>query len=209
MTNRILLACTALCACSAPAVRVGASDGIPPIQGSSNFSLDTFSCGQTITTQDGYTVTSTVVSGSTDCQISFDNDVQLLKPSDYQNIPELKGASNLVQGVELQVNKLAFTDTTTNMMLDLNTQVKSATLSVNGQQVADKSVLASLPTTVDLSGAALTQLKTAVDARTALTVHVTSVIVVTQPIPKQLKVDYDAQPTIIVGAGQITLPGSG
>jgi hypothetical protein len=204
MKTRAFLACVALCACN-PEVRVGAADGIPPIQGSSTFSLDTFTCGQTFTTQDGYTVTSSTVTPGTDCQLNFDNDVQLLKQSDYSNIPELKGASNLVQGVELQVNKLAFTDTMTSMALDLNTQVKSATLSVNGQQVADKSKLASLPATVDLTGAALTQLKSAVDARAALTVHVTASIVVIQPIPKNLKVDYDAQPTIILGTGAINV----
>jgi hypothetical protein len=200
-----LAACLALCACN-PEVRVGASEGIPPIQGSSQFSLGNFNCGDAIDAGSGYTVT-TMVTGS-DCTLSFDNDVQILKPSDYANIPDLKQASNLVQGVELQVTKLAFTDASNGMSLDFNGYVKSVTLSVDGQQVADKSTLAMLPATVTLGGNALSQVKTAVDARAACSVHVTSVLVVPQmpKPPQQLKVDYDAQPTLVLGTGQIQLP---
>src|SRR4051794_37911702 len=111
MHRAALAACLALCACSPPEIRVGASQGVPAIKGSSQFNLGTFNCGDPIQSGDGYTVT-TMVTGS-DCTLSFNNDVQVLKPSDYANIPDLKQASNLVQAVELQVNKLAFADAQT------------------------------------------------------------------------------------------------
>jgi hypothetical protein len=175
-TLGMLAVCIAVSACSAPEVTIGAADGVPAITGSSDFSLDQFTCGQMFTTQDGYTVTS-VVSGSS-CQISFDNVVTILKASDYQNIPELKGASNLVQSIDLDVKTLDFKDATTGMSLDLNSYIETATLTVNGQQVADKSTLAKLPVTVSLTGDALTPMKSQIDARSPATAHVVSTITV-------------------------------
>ncbi len=205
---RSLLFATAafsLLACGPAEVRVGASDGIPPVKGSSTVSLDNFTCGQPIPAGDYQVTTATVAAG---CQLTFDHDVQVLTAADYQKIPALQGSSNLVQAVELQVTQLAFTDATTNTALDLNTQVVSATLSVNGQQVADKAALANLPTTVTLQGDALTELKAKVDARQPASVHATSVVVIpsSPPPPKQLKIDYDAQPTLVLGPGKVNLP---
>src|SRR4051794_213285 len=187
MHRAALAACLALCACSPPEIRVGASQGVPAIKGSSQFNLGTFNCGDPIQAGDGYTVT-TMVTGS-DCTLSFNNDVQVLKTSDYANIPDLKVTSSLLQSVDLVVTKLAFTDAATGTSLDFDRYVKTATLSVDGQQVADKATLAHLPTTVSLTGTALTQVKTAVDARQPCSVHVTSVLVVPQmpKPPSQLK----------------------
>jgi hypothetical protein len=201
-----LAACIALAGCSAPEVTIGAADGVPAIQGSKDFTLSNFTCGNMFTTQDGYTVTSTV-SGS-NCQINFDNVVTVLKASDYQNIPELKGASNLVQSIDLDVKTLDFKDASTGMSLDLQTYVQSATLTVNGQQVADKSTLAMLPVTVKLTGDALTPMKSQIDARQPATAHVVSQIIVPQmpAPPAQIHVDYDAQPSIVLGTGSINLP---
>src|SRR4051812_18852427 len=114
--------CIALTGCSPPTVSIGANEGVPAIKGNADFSLDNFTCGMMFTTQDGYTVTSTV-SGS-DCTISFDNVVTVLKASDYTNIPELMGASNLVQSIDLNVKTLAFKDADTGTALDLTSYVK-------------------------------------------------------------------------------------
>ncbi len=156
--NRLLCAlacCAVLVACN-PEVRVGASDGIPSLNGSSDFTLGDFTCGEPITAQD-YTVTTTVQSNG-DCLLAFDNDVTLLTADDYQNIPDLKGASNLVQEVDLTVNKLSFTDAATNTALDFNSVCRSPQRSrADGQQVADKTTLPSLPVTVVLTGDALTK----------------------------------------------------
>jgi hypothetical protein len=194
-----------LCACGSGAeVRVGAAQGIPAIKGSSQFTLANYTCGMPITAQ-GYTVTTTVVGNN--CQFNFDQVVTIIRDSDYKNIPDLQGSSNLVQAVELQVNKLAFSDATTGTSLDLNTYVQSASLSVEGQQVADKSTLASLPTTVRLTGDALNNVKAQVDARMPASVHATAVMVVPQmpKPPDHLQVDYDAQPTLVLGTGSIKL----
>jgi hypothetical protein len=150
-------------------------------------------------------VTTQVVTGG--CQLTFDHDVQVLTAADYQKIPALQGSSNLVQAVELQVTQLSFTDATTGTALDLSTQVTSATLSMNGQQVADQTTLSHLPTTVTLQGDALTELKTKVDARQPASVHTTVVLVLPSmpPPPKQLQIDYDAQPTLVLGTGNVQI----
>ncbi len=195
---------TSFLACGPPEVRVGASDGIPAVKGSTTVSLANFTCGQPIPAGD-YTVTTQAVADG--CQLSFDKDVSVLTANDYQKIPALQGSSNLVQAVELEVTQLDFTDASSGAKLDLATQVVSATLSVNGQQVADKAALSHLPTTVSLTGDALTPLKAKVDARQPASVHTTSVVVLptSPPPPSQLKVDYDAQPTLVLGTGSVQL----
>ncbi|MBK7864988.1 MAG: hypothetical protein IPJ65_41595 [Archangiaceae bacterium] len=200
----ISLAVLALCACgSAAEIRVGKAQGIPQLKGSKDFDLGTFNCGDTFSS-DGYTVTSAKV--GTDCELTFDQQVTLIRQSDYESIPDLKGTSNLVQAVELEVTQLAFADGT-GTALDLNGYVKTVELKVEGQKVADKSTLASLPTTVRLEGDALNTVKQAVAARTPAVVHATAVLVVPQSPapPAHIKIDYDAQPTLVLGTGKINL----
>lgn len=195
----------ALCACgTAGEVRVGADQGIPAIKGNTEFTLGNYTCGQPIAAQ-GYTVTTTVK--GTDCEFSFDQVVEVIRDSDYKNIPDLMGSSNLVQAIELEVKQLKFSDAATGTALSFDTYVKSAALKIDGQQVADKSTLATLPTTVRLEGAALTNIKSKVDARLPASVHATAIMLVpsTPKPPDRLKVDYDAQPTLILGAGKINL----
>ena len=52
------------------------------------------------------------------------------------------------------------------------------------------------------------ELKAKVDARQPASVHTTSVVVIpsSPPPPKQLKIDYDAQPTLVLGPGKVNLP---
>jgi hypothetical protein len=200
-TSLITLA-LALCACGPLEVRIDETKGIPAVQGTTTVDLSTYTCGSPITAGD-YTITTKVVTGG--CELSFDKDVEVVKASDYTSIPELKGASNLVQRVELDVKQLAFTDATTNTPLDLSTRITSATLVVNGQVLADKAKLASLPAVVTLSGDALTAIKAKIDARQPASVRVTvDLVVPTTPAPpSKLKIDYDAQPAIIVGTGKL------
>jgi hypothetical protein len=196
----------ALCVvgCGPVEVRLDGAKGIPEAKGGTTIDLSTagWTCGQNITSGT-YTVVTTVVTGG--CQFAFEQDVQVLKASDYAGIPELNGASNLVQRIELTILALTFTDVGTGQVLDAHTRVTSATLSLNGQQVADKSVLSNLPKTVTLSGDALTPLKAAIDARQAASVHAKCVVVMpdTPAPPAKLKIDYDVQPAIIVGPGRI------
>jgi hypothetical protein len=199
----LLVAAVAVMACGgSPEIRVDETKGIPAVKGTTQIALASYTCGQPISSGD-VTVTTTVVSGG--CQFSFDKDVPVLKTTDYNNIPDFQGATNLVQRVELTVKVLKFSDATTGTALDPGTAITSASLSVNGQAVADKSTLTQLPKTVTLSGDALTQLKTKVDARQAASVHLTVVVVLpdTPKPPSQLKVDYDAQPALILGTGSL------
>jgi hypothetical protein len=186
-------------------VRIDETRGVPAVTGSTTVTLANYTCGQPLTSS-GFTVTTTVVTGG--CQFSFDQDVQVITAADYQSIPELKGATNLVQRVELNVKKLAFSDGASGAVLDLSTRVTSATLSVNSQLLADKASLSSLPRVVVLSGASLTALKAQIDARQPASVHATVVVVIpdSPKPPDSLKIDYDAQPAVIVGPGTISLP---
>lgn len=197
------VAALGLAACGPVEYRIDETKGVPPVTGSTEVSLGAgFTCGMPLTSGQ-FTVSTKVVTGG--CELSFDQDVQVLKASDYQNIPDLAGASNLVQRVELTVKKLAFTDTASGQALDLATRITSATLSVNGQVLAEKATLARLPAVVSLEGEALSTIKAKVDARQPASVRARCVVVVpdSPAPPEKLKIDYDAQPAIIIGPGKI------
>jgi hypothetical protein len=203
--RRSLLIPLLLLACAPPEYRLGAKDGIPNVAGSTEVTLDTFVCGDPIQAGDTQVTTRKVTGG---CELSFDKDVQVLKASDYENLPALKGATNLLQAVELTITTLSFTDTETNTALDTQTRITSVDLSINGQVVADKAALASLPKTVKLSGAALQSVKSKVDNRQPASVTATCVAVLPDDPkpPKKMKIDYDIQPTLVLGTGEIKLP---
>lgn len=187
-----------------PEVRVGAAEGIPTISGSTEVALTTFACGDDIPAG-AYTVKTKKVTGG--CELSFDKDVEIVGSGDYTKISALSKASNLLTAVELKITKLAFTDLDQNVALDPDTRITSATLSVNGQVVGDKSLLSSLPKTVTLTGTALDQLKAQIDAKKPASVHASSVVVLpdSPAPPKKLKIDYDAQPTLVIGPGELKL----
>ena len=198
----------AMVGCGPVEVRIGKEQGAKPLNGAlvAKVPTTTFQCGDVITAMDTsqtFTVVSRVVSGG--CEFTFDDTIEALKASDYESIGELKVASNLVQRIELSINKLTFTDVATGAALDLSTRVTSVVLWVNGQQVADKAALARLPVVVKLEGAALASLKAKVDARQPASVAVKAVAVLPEMPrpPERLKLAYDAQPAIILGPGKI------
>lgn len=201
----ILSAVLAVAACNfQPEIRLGSGQGIPPVSGATEVSLETLVCGDPIPAGP-YTVTTKKVSGG--CELSFDKDVEVLTAADYQRIPELGSATTLLQTVELKITKLAFTDATTDIALNPMSQIASATLLVNGQVVGDKTLLSALPRTVSLTGAALQAFKSKVDQRVPASVRATSLIVLPEspPPPKKLRIEYDAQPTLVLGAGELKL----
>jgi hypothetical protein len=202
-TAVVLAASLGLVACAPAEIRIDETQGVPEVKGSTEVTIPTnFMCGTAITAGDKTVATRAVTGG---CEFTFDDTLQVLKASDYESIPDLKVSSNIVQRVELNVKKLAFTDAATGMTLDLNTRVTSVVLTVNGQQIADKSTIASLPKVISLEGAALTTIKAKVDARQPASVQVKAVAVLPdmpRP-PDRLKIDYEAQPALIIGPGKI------
>jgi hypothetical protein len=200
----ILPAALALCSCNLvqPEVRIGAAQGIPSITGTAEVDLSSFVCGNAIPAG-AYEVTTKVVADG--CELSFDKDVDVLASTDYTRIPELSSGTTLLQTVELKITQLAFVDATTNVALDPATRMKSASFSVNGQLIGDKSTLSALPKTVTLQGTALAPLKSKIDQKQPATVHATSVVVLpdSPPPPKKMRIEYDAQPTLVLGTGEI------
>ncbi len=195
-----MVAALTMWACGQAAeVRVDESKGIPPVKGSTEVALGSFTCGMPIVSGEVTVQTKVVTNG---CELSFDRDVPVIRAEDYTNIPDLKAATALVQRIELTVKRLAFTDAATSTPLDLATRVTSAQLSVNGQLVAEKDSLTSLPKTVTLSGAALDAMKSKIDARQPASVRTRVVLVLPNmpPPPQRLLIDYDSQPAIILGA---------
>lgn len=202
LRRSVMLAVLALAGCGPVEFRIDESKGVPSVKGSTEIDLGTFTCGQTLPSGEGDVKTRVVPDG---CEFTFDESIDVLKPSDYQNIGEFASAgSNFVQRVELNVKKLDFLDGN-GTKLSLQTQITSATLSFNGQQVADKAALASLPRVVTLEGSALATLKSQIDARQTAKVSVKAVAVLPNdpPPPAKLKIDYDAQPAIVIGPGKI------
>lgn len=204
--KRLLTAVTTLLltACGPVEVRIDETKGIPPVKGSTEVTLGSFTCGQPVSAGEKMVQTRVVTGG---CEFTFDDTIEVLRQQDYEAIPELKGATNLVQRVELTIKALAFTDASTGAALDLATRVTSATLSVNGQAVADKAALSALPRVVRLEGDALTALKGKIDARQPASVSARAVVVLpdTPAPPAKLGVSYDTQPAIIIGPGEVKL----
>lgn len=197
-----VLVVLALVGCGPVEVRIDETKGVPALKGDTEINLASYTCGQPIAAGTKSVATRVVPGG---CEFTFDDTLDVLAPSDYSSIPELKTASNLVQRIELSVKKLAFVDAATGTALDLQTRITSVVLSVNGQQVADKAKLANLPFVVTLEGAALTALKAKIDARQTASVAVKAVAVIPDmpAPPARLKLDYEAQPAIIVGPGEV------
>jgi hypothetical protein len=180
--------------------RIDEADGVPNISGSETVDIPAnFTCGQPITSN-GVTVTTTAVTGG--CQFTLDQDVQVLKASDYQQYAELASiGTKLIKSVEINIITLDFTDASTGQKLDLATRVTSATLSINGQQMADKAQLANLPFVATLEGNALTPIKSKIEAKQPVSVSAVAVVVLpnTPAPPAKLGIKYDAKPAIILG----------
>jgi hypothetical protein len=187
----------ALSACS-PEIRLGEKDGIPPVNGASEVALDTFHCGETISS-DGFVVTSMKVDQG--CELTFDRDLEVISAADYARLADLRGAGNLLKAVELEIRTLRFVDANTQEELDPQTQLRDATLSVNGQVVADRGTLTSLPKRVVLKGNVIQELRAQIEARKPAVLHTRAVVVVADepPPPRRLRVEYSAQPTIVLG----------
>lgn len=203
---RVLLLCCAVASSACGLfggtndLRIDESDGVPDIAGDESVNVPAnFTCGTPIA-EGGITVTTTVVSGG--CEFKLDQDVEVLKASDYSQYADLATiGTRLVKAVEITVLVLEFRDASTGQKLDLQTRVTSATLSVNGQQVADKAALANLPLVVQLTGSALTPIKSKIEAKQPVTVRATAVVVLpnTPAPPSRLGIRYQAKPAIILG----------
>lgn len=194
-----------LSACGPVEVRLDENNGVPNIKGQTEVTLGAnFQCGMAVGGS-GVTVQTRVVSGG--CEFTFDDTIEVLTADSYRDIPDLQGTTNLVKRVEMTVKKLDFLDATTNTKLDLQTRITSAEFVVNGQQVLDKAKLASLPATITLSGTALDQLKSKVDARQPASVSLKAIAVLptTPAPPEKLKLDYDAQPAVVLGPKDVKL----
>ncbi|MBS1148643.1 MAG: hypothetical protein H6Q89_341, partial [Myxococcaceae bacterium] len=117
-----LLALTA-CNFVQPEIRIGAAQGIPSISGTAEVELVAFVCGNVIPAG-AYSVTTQVVSGG--CELSFDKDIEIVSAADYQRLPELGSATTLLQRIEVKITKLGFIDADTNVALDPQTRINSA-----------------------------------------------------------------------------------
>jgi hypothetical protein len=187
----------ALSACI-PEIRIGADEGIPPIAGFNEVPIEGFTCGQPINAGVGTTTTRVVPGG---CELSIVDDIQVIDDSDYSRNSDLARFSGLLEAVELNLTEFSFIDATTNVALDPATRITSATLAINGQQVADKGTLTALPQTLRLTGVALQPLIDAISRRQPASLRVDAVIVLPDdpPPPKALRFQYQAQPTLVLG----------
>ncbi len=190
-------------ACGPIEMRIDESKGIPAVEGQVDFAIGSaFVCGEAIAAGNK-TVTTRAVTGG--CEFSFDDTIEILTAADYQRVGELKSASNLVQRVELSIEKLAFVDGDSGATLDLSTRVTGVNVIVNGQLVADKTTVSKLPTIVKIEGDALAPIKAKVDARqpASVSMKVIAILPDNPKPPAKLKIDYKAQPALIIGPGTI------
>lgn len=213
MLNRSLFALVAL-ALSAPlfagcdsfgAVSLGASEGVPAIQGSTVINIpQDFKCGEAIEDPKmKYTVKTTGTQDS--CTFTFNQDVTIIKASDYDSRPELKGAQ-LIERVDFEVSKLGVRDAATDMALDPTTTLKDLRGTAFGTTILTKDDIGQkTPFTKTVEGAPVDALKAQVEAKQDIIVPVvvTVVVALTPTPPAQIALDFDAQPNVIVSVLEI------
>lgn len=185
-------------ACGLAEFRVDESNGLKGASGKVEVAIPSnFVCGSTTTTG-GTTVTSEKVSGG--CQLTAQRLQVLLSATDAKRYASLKTGTAFLKRIELALKTLSFADGN-GATIDLSTQVTTATFSVNGQQVVDKTTLTSLPALVTLSSPVIDPLKAAFAAGQDVSATLSAVLVLPDSVtpPSQLNVTYVVQPALIFG----------
>jgi hypothetical protein len=184
-----------------PDVSLGADDGIPAVQGSTAIDIpQDFKCGDPLTDPNNkYTVTT---AGTADaCSFTFRQDATVIKSSDYDSNPALRGAQ-LIQRVDFEVKALGVKDASTDKPLDPESTLKDLTGTALGTTIFTKADLRNkTPFTKSVEGAPVEELKSLVEAKKDIVIPVEVVVVValTPEPPAKVGLDFDAQPNIIVG----------
>ncbi len=194
---KIALCVVAVSACL-PEIRVGPKEGIAPVSGVTEIATNDFVCGAPISAG-GAAVSSRVVPEG--CELTLSDEVQVLDEPDYAQISDSTSFSGLLEAVELNLTQFALVDAQANAPLDLQTQVSSARMSINGQWLADKGTLTSLPQVLRLAGPALQPVKDAITQKAPVSLKLEAVVVFPQSVllPQTLRFEYQAQPTLVLG----------
>lgn len=179
-----------------PELTLGKEDGIPPVSGSTAFAVPAdFKCGDVVNDPDmKYTITT---SGTAEaCVITFKQDVNVLKASEYSSRPELQGAQ-LVKRVDLDVAKLGVNDGAGNALQpkDLNGKAFGTTI------VTMKDLLVKPPFTKSIEGEPIANLKSDVQAKRDIVIPIEVVVTVNiaPTPPAKIGLDFDAQPNLVFG----------
>lgn len=206
MSNHLLraffVALPLIAACGVlPDVSLGADEGIPAISGSTAIDIpQDFKCGDALADPNKkYTVTTT---GTADaCSFTFRQDATVIKSSDYDSNPTLRGAQ-LIQRVDFDVTRFGVKDASTDKPLDRETRLKDLTGTAFRTTILTKDDLdQKTPFTKSVDGAPIEELKSLVEAKKDIVVPVEVVVVValTPDPPANVALDFDAQPNIVVG----------
>lgn len=182
-------------------VTLGKDDGVPPVSGSTVIDIpQDFQCGTAISDPKGkYTV---VTEGTKEeCKFIFKQDVTVIKSADYSSKPELQGAQ-LINRIDFQVSKLGVKDPSSGKDLDPNTQLKDLRGTAFGAIILTKDDIGrAVPFTKSVEGAPVDALKSQVERKQDIIVPVAvEVLVILSPAPpKQVGLDFEAQPEVVVG----------
>lgn len=179
-----------------PELTLGAEDGIPPVSGSTVFEVpQDFKCGEPVVDPEmKYKITTTGT--QEECTFTFDQDVPVLKASEYASRPELKGAQ-LVKAVDIDVKKLAVKDGDGKELAPKNLTGKAF-----GSQILTKEDLARTPPfTKRVEGEPLSALKQIVQNKQDIVIPIQVVVVVniSPTPPAKIALDFDAQPNLVFG----------
>lgn len=181
-----------------PDITLGKDEGIPPVSGSTTIDVpQDYMCGAPITDPNAkYQVSS---SGTQDaCTFTFKQDVTALEAKDYSDRPELVGAQ-AINGVNIDVTKFAISDAATGAQ---PAGLQSVTGKAFGETILTKDDLAKKPPfTKEIEGPAVDALKDKVSNKQDIVIPIEVVVVValTPTPPAQLKLDFDAQPNLVIG----------
>lgn len=196
----------AMASCGPIEIRVSKEDGVKPINRTftANVNGNNFNCGDTIVGEDSsqqYVVRTQRVSGG--CKFTFDQEVEIIGPNDYNDIKKLNRAVRYVDRVEIEVKRFDFYDDTGDRF-DIETRVREMELWVNGTQVLDREKIGNLPTTFTIEGEGLEAIKRAVKNRERSSVQIqASVTILDESAPSNIRCEFESQPTIILSSSEI------
>jgi hypothetical protein len=179
-----------------PELTLGEDQQIPAISGSTTLDIpEGFACGDEIADPEGkYTITS---SGTAEaCVFTMKQDVLVLAAEEYEERPELQGAT-LVKRVEIDVKALSITDDAGAALAPDALDGKAFGVTI----LTAEDLGAALPFTKTIDGAPIEDLKEIVAAQDdiIIPVDIAMTVNIAPTPPAQIAFTFDAQPNLVFG----------
>ncbi|MBL8953760.1 MAG: hypothetical protein JNK82_23495 [Myxococcaceae bacterium] len=157
-------------------LKLGESVGLSPITGETKVAL-----------------TANRACDTADCKVTFNRAVVMATRQ------ELAGLDGAVKAIELELKELSFTDSDKGERIE-GQRMPAGTVTIGEELVIGVEHLSKLPITLRLEGRALDEVKAQIAAGENATLMIRAEITIAAPMPRNMIVRYDVQPTLVIGA---------